>query len=161
MSEDELIQEAEDLKKEINELKQKLNQEEKQESGTQETKKSSSEQKRKKSKEKAAAQSRPANPDKKGNFDPDRLSLSKDEIIAFCDSVIEKWNDDPMKNSQQIFAMNAVRTSVLWTDEQILKDIWGEILRWGFELMFKNALAQAREGNESWAEVFDKIKKDL
>ncbi len=81
--------------------------------------------------------------------------------MQFCDRVIEKWNEDPMKNSQQIFAMTAVRTSVLWTDEKILKDIWGEILRWGFELLFKNALAQARQGNESWAEVLDKIKKDL
>lgn len=158
MSEDD-IQEAEDLKKEIDELKLKLDHED-QEPKPQESKKSSrTVQKRKKGKEKSV-QSRPRKQAKE-EFDPDRLSLSKDEIIAFCDKVIEKWNEDPMKNPQQIFAMSAVRTSVLWTDEQILKDVWGEILRWGFELLFKNALAQAREGNESWAEVFDKIKRDL
>ena len=29
-------------------------------------------------------------------FDPDRLVLTKQEILEFCDGVLEKWNKKPM-----------------------------------------------------------------
>jgi len=90
--------------------------------------------------------------------DPDRLVLTKQEILEFCDGVLEKWNKKPKENAQNIFAMNAVRMSVLWTDEDSLKAIWGEILKWGFALMYKNAIAQAREENVDWPDVMGKIK---
>ncbi len=91
-------------------------------------------------------------------FDPDRLVLTKQEILEFCDSVLEKWNKKPKENAQNIFAMNAVRMSVQWTDEDSLKAIWGEILKWAFALMYKNAIAQAREEIVDWPHVMEKIR---
>ncbi len=91
-------------------------------------------------------------------FDPDRLVLTKQEILEFCDGVLEKWKKKPNENSQNIFAMNAVRMSILWTDEDSLKAIWSEILKWAFALMYKNAIAQAREENVDWPDVMGKIK---
>ncbi len=82
-------------------------------------------------------------------FDQDRLALSKQEIVDFCDSILAKWADDPTKNAKHIFAMNAVKTSVLWTDEDTLKEIWGEILSWAFDLLYKNTIAQAKDENLS------------
>jgi len=35
---------------------------------------------------------------KNTQFDPDNLVLTKNEILAFCDKVIEKWNKHPSKN---------------------------------------------------------------
>ena len=93
-------------------------------------------------------------------FDPDRLALSKDDILDFCDRVLEKWSHDPSDNAQNIVAMNAVRTSVYWTDEESLKAIWGEILNWTFELMYKNAIAQAREEKKEWSPILEKITKE-
>ena len=90
-------------------------------------------------------------------FDPDRLVLSKDEILDFCDRVLAKWSKDPSENAQNIMAMNAVRTSVYWTDEESLKAIWGEILNWTFELMYKNAIAQARDEKKEWSPVLEKL----
>ncbi len=55
-------------------------------------------------------------------------------------------------------AMNAVKMSVLWTDEEQIKVIWAEILRWAFELLYKNAIAQAREDNVNWSKIMSKIK---
>lgn len=91
-------------------------------------------------------------------FDPDRLVLTKQEILEFCDSVLEKWKKKPKENVQNIFAMNAVRMGVLWTNEDSLKAIWGEILKWAFALMYKNAIAQAKEENVDWSHVMGKIK---
>lgn len=90
-------------------------------------------------------------------FDPDRLVLSKEEILDFCDRVLAKWSTLPTENAQNIVAMNAVRTSVYWTDEDSLKAIWGEILNWTFELMYKNAIAQAKEESIDWSHIMGKI----
>jgi len=90
-------------------------------------------------------------------FDPDRLVLTKQEILEFCDGVLEKWEKKPKENAQNIFTMNAVRMSVQWTDEDSLKAIWGEILKWAFALMYKNAIAQAREENIDWSHIMGKI----
>ena len=93
-------------------------------------------------------------------FDQDRLALSKQEIIDFCDNILKKWSDDPTKNAKHIFAMNAVKTSVLWTEEDTLKDIWKEILNWAFELLYKNAIAQAKEENLEWSKIMEKLGKN-
>lgn len=92
---------------------------------------------------------------KKPSFDPDKLVLSKPEILEFCDRVLKKWNKNPTKNSQNILAMTAVKTSILWTDDESLKAIWSEILAWTFELLYENAMAQ--EGEE-WGNVRKKLK---
>jgi len=95
---------------------------------------------------------------RKEQFDPDKLVLTKNEILEFCDKVLAKWNKNPTKNAQNIVAMNAVRMSVLWTEENQLKAIWAEILKWAFELLYKNAIAQGREENVNWSEIMSKIK---
>ncbi len=32
---------------------------------------------------------------RKKEFDPDRLVLTKQEILVFCDKVLAKWNKNP------------------------------------------------------------------
>ncbi|AFS80632.1 hypothetical protein NKOR_03690 [Candidatus Nitrosopumilus koreensis AR1] len=87
-------------------------------------------------------------------FDPDELALTKPEILEFCDKVIKKWSKNPSKNAKNIIAMNAVKASVLWTDDESLKAIWSEIILWTSELLYENALAQDNE----WANMLKKLK---
>jgi len=91
-------------------------------------------------------------------FDPDKLVLSKNEILAFCDKVIEKWNKHPTKNANNILAMTAVKASIIWTDEDSLKAIWGEIIAWVFELLYENALSQGTNGDANWSTIMKKLK---
>ena len=49
--------------------------------------------------------------------------------------------------------MNGVKLSVTWTDEDSLKAIWGEILAWTFDLLYKNDVSLHDE------ELVDAIKK--
>ena len=90
-------------------------------------------------------------------FDPDKLELSKSEILEFCDRVIKKWNQNPTKNANNILAMNAVKTSIIWTDDKSLKAIWSEIISWTFELLYENAMAQ---DDKEWTSVMKKLKKN-
>ena len=95
---------------------------------------------------------------KKTEFEPDKLALTKQDILDFCDRVLEKWNKNPQQNATNILAMNAVKTSVLWTDDESLKAIWGEIISWTMELLYENAIAQGKDSGESWSDVMKKIK---
>ena len=94
----------------------------------------------------------------KPDFDPDRLVLTKAEILEFCDRVLEKWKKNPSKNANNIMAMNAVKTSVIWTDDESLKAIWSEILNWTFELLYENAMAQGKNNPDDWSTVMKKLK---
>lgn len=89
--------------------------------------------------------------------DPEALALSKNDIIEFCDRVLKKWQQDPIKNARNIPAMLAVRTSVFFSDEVSLKAIWSEIISWVYQLLYQNAQAQARKEGQEWAKVFSKI----
>ncbi len=92
-------------------------------------------------------------------FDPDGLVLSQNQILEFCDKVLTKWKGDPNQKRSNILAMTAVRNSVYWSDEESLKAIWSEILKWTFELMYKNAIAQAKEENLEWSPILEKLEK--
>jgi hypothetical protein len=89
---------------------------------------------------------------------PDRLELSRNEILEFCDRVLDKWQKEPAKNARNIAAMLAVRTGIFFSDETSLKAIWSEIISWVYQLLYQNAQAQARKEGQEWAQVFSKIK---
>lgn len=92
--------------------------------------------------------------------DPDGLALSKSDILEFCDRVLKKWQQDPVKNARNIPAMIAVRTGIFFSDEQSLSAIWSEIISWVYQLLYENAQAQARKEGQEWAQIFSKIKND-
>lgn len=97
---------------------------------------------------------------KNEKFDPDRLVLSKNDILDFCDRVIDKWSKDPEKHANHIFAMNAVKTSVIWTDDESLKEIWNEILKWSYDLLYENAIAQGNEEDIDWSKIMKQLRKN-
>ena len=76
----------------------------------------------------------------------------------FCDRVINKWSGDTTKNAKNILAMNAIKTSVLWTDDETLKAVWGEITEWMYELLYENAKAQAMQEGATWADTLKDVK---
>lgn len=84
---------------------------------------------------------------------PDRLVLSKSDILAFCDRILKKWGKDAEANALNIIAMNAVKTSVIWTDEQTLKAVWGEITEWMYQLLYENAMTQAEQEGVKWPDT--------
>ena len=90
------------------------------------------------------------------SFDPEKLVVRKPEILEFCDRVLKKWENNPIKNTKNILSMNIVKESVVWTDDESLKAIWSEILAWTFELLYENAVSQ---NEEEWIRVMKKIKE--
>jgi len=95
------------------------------------------------------------------SIENEKLVLTKQEILDFCDTVLAKWENDPAKDNRHIFAMNAVKTSILWTEEDTIKEIWNEIIHWIFELLYKNAIAQGNAENLEWSKIMEKLDKHL
>jgi hypothetical protein len=99
--------------------------------------------------------------DPKNNPDPDRLSLDKKDILSFCDRVLNKWQKESMttNNTKNIAAMLAVKSAIYFTDDESLKAIWVEIIKWVYQLLYENAIAQGKAEKENWASTFDKLQK--
>jgi len=76
------------------------------------------------------------------SFDLDKIIVRKPEILEFCDKVLKKWENNPTRNAKNIISMNMVKESVLWTDDESLKAIWGEILVWACELLYEKGISQ-------------------
>jgi len=86
------------------------------------------------------------------------LVPTKQELLEFCDRVLKKWAQYQRGDARLVFAMNAMKIGVLWTDEDTLETIWGEILNWSFVLPYKKAIAQAREENIERSLEMGKVK---
>jgi hypothetical protein len=98
---------------------------------------------------------------KKKSFDPDRLLLQKKDILEFCERVLADWQKKPLTTemTRNITAMVAVKTAVYFTDEESLKAIWSEIVKWIYQLLYENAMAQGKAEKSAWVETMEKLKK--
>ena len=95
------------------------------------------------------------------SYDPDELSLEKKDIIDFCDKVLERWQKEPLTPdmTKNIAAMIGVKTAVYFTDDNSLKAIWSEIIKWIYQLLYENAMAQGSIEKSEWAQTMGKLKK--
>ena len=93
-------------------------------------------------------------------LDPDRLKLSKKEILGFCNRVLAEWKKNPKENWQYLIAMQLMKTGISATPENVLIEIWRKILSWFNILLYENSIEIMREQGDKWYELYDAIKKD-
>ena len=101
-----------------------------------------------------------AKKEKRKSYDPDELSLEKKDIIDFCDKVLERWQKEPLTPdmTKNIAAMMGVKTAVYFTDDVSLKAIWSEIIKWVYQLLYENTMAQGKAEKSEWAHTMGKLK---
>ena len=73
-------------------------------------------------------------------FDPDKLNLTKKDLLNFCDKCIDEWKQNKRANFRYILALEIMKAQIAITPEKVLKMIWGKIIEWFYELNFQNAL---------------------
>jgi len=74
-------------------------------------------------------------------FDPDKLNLTKKDLIQFCDNCINEWKKNLRHNLRYVFAMEIMKSQIVITPEGVLKMIWGKIIEWFYTLNYENAKA--------------------
>ena len=90
-------------------------------------------------------------------FDPDKLNLTKKDLIQFCDNCINEWKKNLRGNLRYIFAMEIMKSQIIITPEHVLKMIWGKIIEWFYELNFENAL---HDPTDEGMKFFNKLHED-
>ena len=73
-------------------------------------------------------------------FDPDKLNLTKKDLLDFCDRMVIEWRKNKRSNFRYILALEIMKAQIKITPEGVLKMIWGKIIEWFYELNFENAL---------------------
>ena len=78
-------------------------------------------------------------------LDPDKLNLSKSDVVHFCEDCIDEWKKDRIANIKYIIAMEIMKAQVKMTPEPVLKLIWKKIVLWFYDLTYQNAIANTKD----------------
>jgi|SRR5579872_1198565 len=95
------------------------------------------------------------------DLDPDRLILTKKDIVEYLDSIIDRWKKNLGANYKAIVSAYGMKGYILVTDEDTIKKVWTEILNGFNELLMKNAMARAKGENPDWYKIQEEIKKKI
>ena len=86
-------------------------------------------------------------------MDPDRLNLSKADLLKFCNKVLDEWSENKIANLKYIVAIKIMIAQIRLTPEPILRAIWKKITLWFYDLTYTNALANTKE------DMFKELRK--
>lgn len=90
-------------------------------------------------------------------LNPDKLNLTKKDLVDFLDSCLTEWKKNKRANFKYILAGSIMRAQVNITSEDVLKEIWGKIIEWFYELNYNNAKA---DKNDKFFETIRKLNKN-
>ena len=90
-------------------------------------------------------------------FDPDKLNLTKKDLVSFCDKMVIEWKLNKRANFRYILAMEIMKAQIKITPENVLKMIWGKIIEWFYDLNYENAL---HDPTDEMMKSFKKIRED-
>ena len=88
-------------------------------------------------------------------FDPDKLNLTKKDLVDFCDKCMDEWKQNKRDNFRYLIAMSIMKAQISVTPDKVLKMIWGKIINWFYDLNFENAL---HDPTDTAMEFFNKIR---
>lgn len=94
-------------------------------------------------------------------LDPDKLTLSKKDILEFVDVILYRWKKNYLANAKYIAGLEMMKLGLFMTGEDTLSKIWSEILNGFNDLLYENAMAMARSENPDWSTIREKIKKKM
>ena len=90
-------------------------------------------------------------------FDPDKLNLTKKDLVSFCDKCMDEWKLNKRANFRYLLAMSIMRAQISITPDKVLKMIWCKIINWFYDLNFENAL---HDPTDEMMKSFKKIRED-
>ena len=93
-------------------------------------------------------------------FDPDKLRLTKKDLLNFCDKCVLEWKKNKRANFRYILALEIMKAQIKVTPETVLKMIWGKIIEWFYELNFENALKDPTDEGMKFIKKMREEKND-
>lgn len=97
-------------------------------------------------------------------FDPDKFNLSRKQIIMIITAIGKRWTKTKMsriKNSKYIISLEAMKIAISMTNEDVIKEIWHDML-FGFnELIRLNSLERMKTEFPNMEEMIEIVTKKL
>jgi len=93
-------------------------------------------------------------------FDPDKLNLTKQDLLDFCDRMVIEWKKNKRSNFRYILALEIMKAQIKITPEGVLKMIWGKIIEWFYQLNFENALHDPTHEGMKFFKKLNEVKND-
>jgi len=90
-------------------------------------------------------------------LNPDKLNLTKADLVKFLDTCLDEWKKNKRANFKFIVAGSIMRAQVSITSEEVLKEIWGKIIQWFYDLNYNNAKA---DKTDKFFETIRKLDKN-
>jgi len=97
-------------------------------------------------------------------FDPDKFNLSKKQIIMIISAIGKRWTNtkiSSIKNSRYIISLEAMKLAINLTPEEVIKEIWHDML-FGFnELIRLNGLERMKTEYPDMEKMIEIVTKKL
>jgi len=97
-------------------------------------------------------------------FDPDKFNLSKKQITMIISAIGKRWTNTKLssiKNSRYIISLEAMKVAIQLTPEDVIKEIWHDML-FGFnELIRLNSLERMKEEFPDMEKMIEIVTKKL
>jgi len=92
-------------------------------------------------------------------FDPDKLVLTKQDVLEMLDNISNRWQQNKKNNWKLILSIEGMKAYISFSSDETIRMIWSEIVNGFNDLLIENSLAIAKGNKEDWATTFEKIKK--
>lgn len=93
-------------------------------------------------------------------FDPDAFNLSKKQIFQVMDAIGSRWGKSKMAkfhNAQYIIGLEAIKVGITLTKEEVIQQIWNDILIGFNELIRLNQLERMRNEFPDMGKMVDLV----
>jgi len=97
-------------------------------------------------------------------FDPDKFNLTKKQILLVVSAIGKRWTDGTMqkiKNTKYLISLEAMKVAVQLTDEEVIREIWKDMI-YGFnELVRLNDLARMKQEYPKMDDMIQIVTKKI
>jgi len=97
-------------------------------------------------------------------FDPDKFNITKAQMIMIFGAIEKRWTKSKfqkLKNAKYVIALEATKLAISWTDEEVLRQIWKDII-FGFNTLIRlNDEARMRGEYPDMKDLLDITLKKL
>ncbi len=97
-------------------------------------------------------------------LDPDKFNLSKKQVILIINAIGKRWSKSKvakMKNSKYIISLEAMKVAINLTPEDVIQEIWKDMLMGINELVRLNDLQRMKQEFPNTQAMIDIVIKKL
>ncbi len=97
-------------------------------------------------------------------FDPDEFNLSKKQILIIMEAIGSRWGKSKiqkLKNAKYIIGLEAMKIGINLTSEDVIKQIWKDILVGFNELIRLNTLERMKTESPNTEKMIELVTKKI